>query len=224
MRALLLRLQRTWILTAQLMTLWALCAIKLSIRFCLCKQLVSLRCARHTRGTTKWGDHSYTKSTKLKKRLRRWRKKWPRASYCLVTFITIKLSWHFSVRLAFSCPSISFTHWRTNRVSNRFVCSCFFPLFREKKTHSSTWLNIASNNNVVDSIYSSVGIIPTMASTTTSVFFYLCCAFSLRSRFIVENGLGTNIFPVTFIGRSCRCRVLILRLCRARFTKPRKLQ
>lgn len=63
------------------------------------------------------------------------KQKWPRASYCLVTIITIKLSWHFSVRLAFSWPSISFTHRRTNRVSNRFVCSCCFPFipWRRKK-------------------------------------------------------------------------------------------
>lgn len=56
-----------------------------------------------------------------------------------------------------------------------------YSVKKKKKTHSSTWLNIASNNNVVDSIYSSVGIIPTMDPTTTTVFFYLCCAFSLST-------------------------------------------
>lgn len=71
------------------------------------------------------------------------RKKWPRASYCLVTIITIKLSWHISLSISSICLSISFTHRHTNRVLNWFVC---------------TWLNIASNNCVV-SIYSSVGII-----------------------------------------------------------------
>lgn len=119
---------------AELMTLWAhqlRDEIVNLVCVCVCVSNWSLRTiARRTRHDT------------MEKFVQN-RKKWPRASYCLVTIITIKLSWHISLSISSICLSISFTHRHTNRVLNWFVC---------------TWLNIASNNCVV-SIYSSVGII-----------------------------------------------------------------
>lgn len=145
---------------------------------------------------------------------------------CLVTIITFKLSWHFSLVCLHSF--VSFTHRRTNRVSNWFVCNVFFSFslveikymikyrFEQQPPRllylffwfwGHQWPNNGPN---------CVFLLFAMISLGFS-FFHLTDSY-------LKNGLGTNTFPVTFVltGALSVLPRTHLCLCRARHERQQR--